>query len=84
MTGMNIEQGQVKQALVVDDMKKLILQLHNADIGKKKMSLQDCRAWHHKHFPVDITPAQADWFMEHVGTKAWEKKYGAVVDKPIR
>ena len=74
--------GQVKQSLVIDDMKRKMLQLHNADPNnKKKFTLQNCRTWYYKHFPADMTPTQADWFLEQVGTKAWERKYGAIVDK---
>ena len=73
--------GQVKRSLVIDEMKKEMLRLHNADIGKKKLTLQDCRTWFYKYFPVDMTPAQADWFLEQVGTKAWEKRYGKMIDK---
>ena len=72
---------QVKQSLVIDDMKKEMLRLHNADIGKKKLTLQDCRTWFYKYFPVDMTPAQADWFLAHVGETSWEKKYGVMIDK---
>lgn len=73
--------GQVRRSLVIDDMKKEMLQQHNATPGKKKITLADCRVWYYKHFPVDMTPAQADWFLENVGTNAWEKKYGQIVDK---
>ncbi len=72
--------GQVKRSLVIDDMKREMLRLHNATPGKKKMTLQDCRTWYHKYFPVNMTPAQADWFLKNVGTAAWEKKYGKMID----
>lgn len=77
----DIQLGQVKRALVIDDMKKEMLRLHNAEVGKKKVTLQDCRTWYYKHFPVNTTEKQADWFLENVGTKAWEKKYSKIVDK---
>ncbi len=73
--------GQVKQSLVIDQMKKDMLRLHNAEAGKKKMTLQDCRTWFYKYFPVNITLAQVDWFLKHVGTVAWEKRYGEMIDK---
>lgn len=74
--------GQVQQSLVIDEMKKEMLRLHNADTNnKKKFTLQDCRRWYYKYFPVDMTPAQANWFLENVGTKAWEHKYGKMIDK---
>ncbi len=74
--------GQVKRSLVIDEMKKKMMLLHNADINnKKKFTLQDCRHWYYKYFPVDMTPVQADWFLENVGTRAWEKRYGKMIDK---
>lgn len=73
--------GQVKRSLVIDDMKKEMLRLHNAEVGKKKMTLSDCRTWYYKYFPVNMTPKQADWFLENVGTRAWEKKYSEMINK---
>lgn len=79
--------GQVRQALVIDGVKHQMLELHNADLkkrGKKPLPLQACRRWYYKHFPVDFTEAEADWFLKHIGTKAWEKKYGVMIDKTYR
>ncbi len=73
--------GQVKQSLVIDDMKRKMLQLHNSEKGKKKLTLQDCRTWYYKYFPVDMTPKQADWFLQHVGEPVWERRYGKMIDQ---
>lgn len=73
--------GQVKRSLAIDDMKRKMLQLHNAEIGKKKLTPQDCRTWFYKYFPVNITPKQADWFLAQIGTVAWEKRYGKMIDR---
>lgn len=73
--------GQVKRSLVIDQIKRDMLLLHNAESGKKKLTLQDCRTWFYKYFPVDMTPAQADWFLTHIGETSWEKKYGTMIDK---
>lgn len=73
--------GQVKRSLVIDDMKREMLRLHNAGKGKKKLTLQDCRTWYYKYFQVDMTSKQADWFLKNVGNEKWEKKYGKMINR---
>ena len=73
--------GQVKQSLIIDESKKQMLQLHNVERkGRKKLTLQDYRTWYYRYFPVNMTPAQANWFLKHIGTLAWEKRYGKMID----
>lgn len=76
--------GQVQRALVITKDKKKMLQLHNATSGKKPLTLADCRHWYYKYFPVDFTATQANWFLKNVGSEAWEKKYGAMIDKTYK
>lgn len=50
--------------------------------GQVRRALQrPHRSWYYKHLPTPMTLGAANWFLRNVGTKSWEKRYGALIDR---